>query len=435
MNKRYTCFVIAPIGDTGSQIRRDSDDLIDLIIESALEVFNIEVIRGDHRNESGKIDADVIKLVQESDICIVDLSYENVNVYYELGRRDESGKPIILIKSVSSPKLPIDVATRRYIEYNMDDRRAIVETRKKIQEAVQTFMDMGMQKTTGTSLFAIGEKIDKIERIVSRLNESFLKANTSITSLNAEENLDAEDPSTLFRVALLERNVPKAEFAMTKLQHTMDRTAFYDIVVEQIAAIGSRKAGEMLLDNIDNFMDSVNDIKKKLDYLGAVITYLNRTDQEYEYRQVIEQVSYDLLNNEDSNNDITASIYNQLNRLYYGIYIQRKEDLYLDNAIEALQKAIDLQPNNGTFHYNMALCYVLKKEITEDLDQIEEINNTACEYIKTALELDGEEYDEDHLILACRLYFSTNNSEWLNIYELLKKISPNRAKLLYMELK
>ncbi|MDE6339490.1 MAG: hypothetical protein K2K97_06860, partial [Muribaculaceae bacterium] len=109
MANKLTCFVIAPIGETGSEIRQDSDDLLDLVIKPALEVFNMDVIRGDHRNESGQIDVDVIKLVQESDLCIVDLTHENVNVFYELGRRDETGKPTILLKSSKSKNLPVDI--------------------------------------------------------------------------------------------------------------------------------------------------------------------------------------------------------------------------------------------------------------------------------------------------------------------------------------
>ena len=46
---KYTCFVISPIGQMGTQIRQDADDLLELIIEPALEIYDFKVIRGDHR--------------------------------------------------------------------------------------------------------------------------------------------------------------------------------------------------------------------------------------------------------------------------------------------------------------------------------------------------------------------------------------------------
>ena len=92
------CFIISPIGESGSETRQNADDLRDLIIKPVLESFGFTVIRGDHRSEAGQIDIDVIRAVQESDLCIVDLSLPNTNVFYEFGRRDETGKPLILLK-------------------------------------------------------------------------------------------------------------------------------------------------------------------------------------------------------------------------------------------------------------------------------------------------------------------------------------------------
>lgn len=431
MSKNLSCFVVAPIGETGSDIRQDSDDLLDLIIKPALEVFGIDVIRGDHRNESGQIDVDVIKLVQESDLCIVDLSLENVNVYYELGRRDETGKPIILLKSSSSQKLPIDIATRRYIEFNLDDRRAIISSRDKIKEAVQTFIDNGMERTKGTSLFAISEKIDRIERNLARLIESrniYINSEAPLT-----DEWDAEDPSTLIQLALLEKNIPMAEYAMDKLQYSMDEISFYDVVVEQVAAIlGSKKAGEMLIDYMETFMDSVDDVNKKIEYFGCVVSYLNRTDQELKYINIVEKISLKIRN---SDNEITDGVYNQLNRLYHGIYVSTKEDSYINKAISYLMKAIEANPSVASYYYNLALCYDSKKDNETNSNEKTELIKTACEFICKAIELDGENYDEDHIVLACRLFHMIDNTEWLDYLDMLKKISPNRAKLLKRELK
>lgn len=427
MADTLTCFVIAPIGEVGSQIRQDSDDLLDLIIKPALEVFNMDVIRGDHRNESGQIDVDVIKLVQESDLCIVDLTIENVNVYYELGRRDETGKPVILLKSSKSKNLPVDIATRRYIEFDLDDRRALIVSRDKVKEAVQGYIDKGMERSKGTSLFAISEKIDRIERNISRI----LDASSNPFISTADPNVE-EDPETIFRVALIQRNIPMAEAAMSKLQYSMDKITFYDYIVEQVAALGSHKAGEMLINYFESFMDLVDDVNKKIEYFACLVTYLNRSDQESNY---IDRIKPIILNIRDEENCIPSEIFNQLNRLHYGIYISTKNEFHLNEAITYLKKAIEASSVKPSYYYNLASCCKSKADVCLSDEEKQNAIQSACKYIREALELSAPNFDEDHLALACRLFHMTDNPEWCDYLELLREISPNKAMLLKRDLK
>ena len=433
MSQKLTCFVIAPLGETGSQTRQDSDDLLELVIKPVMEVFDIEVIRGDHRNESGQIDVDVIKLVQESELCIADLSLENVNVYYELGRRDETGRPIILLKSVNSEDLPVDVATRRYIEFDLDSRRALIVTREKIKEAVQELIDSGMEKTKGTSLFAISEKIDRIERGLNRLLEQPRYEVGQSGTVNSSE-WDEEEPATLLRVALIDRNIPQAEYAMEKLKNSMNVMAFYDQVVEVVAGLGSRKAGMMLIDFMDSFIDQEADLNKKIEYIGYLVTYLNRTDQEAKY---LDQVEPSAMRIKDEEGNVPHQVYNQLNRLHYGIYATNNDIEHLNYAIMYLGKAIEVAPQEASYHYNLAMCYKSKVEESDDMNESEkkEMLEQACMHSLKAVELDGTDYDEDHVAMACRLCYLTDNAEWRDYFDVLKKNSPNRAKLLRRELK
>lgn len=74
---RKKCFVISPIGPAGSDIRRNADDVLELIIEPAVGPFDFDVIRADRLTTSSMITADIISLVQESELCIVDLTGSN----------------------------------------------------------------------------------------------------------------------------------------------------------------------------------------------------------------------------------------------------------------------------------------------------------------------------------------------------------------------
>ena len=77
---KYTCFVISPIGEEGTEVHEEYQDLFDLIIKPALEIYDMDVRRGDHFVNEGRIDDSVIKNVQMADICICDISMPNVNV-------------------------------------------------------------------------------------------------------------------------------------------------------------------------------------------------------------------------------------------------------------------------------------------------------------------------------------------------------------------
>lgn len=132
---KYQCFVISPIGNEGTEVYLEYKDLYELIICPALEIYDIEVKRGNHFVSDDKIDDSVIKNIQEADICICDISEPNPNVYYELGRRDETGKPIVLLKKKGTPQSPVDIATAGIFAATQDTAwldKAIIALKKAI---------------------------------------------------------------------------------------------------------------------------------------------------------------------------------------------------------------------------------------------------------------------------------------------------------------
>src|SRR5438874_38444 len=97
MEKKKICFVISPLGMEDSEIRKQSDDLYELILQPSLEKFNFDIVRADKIPRPAVITTDIIQLVQEADLCIIDLTDHNPNVFYECGRRHETAKPFIQI--------------------------------------------------------------------------------------------------------------------------------------------------------------------------------------------------------------------------------------------------------------------------------------------------------------------------------------------------
>lgn len=122
MKKGYSCFVISPIGAAGSEINRQANFVYEMIISPVLGKYGISYMRGDQNANSNHIGMDVIQCIREADLCIVDISSPNCNVYYELGLADAMNIPVILMKenAVDASQLPADVSSRKYTTYSSD---------------------------------------------------------------------------------------------------------------------------------------------------------------------------------------------------------------------------------------------------------------------------------------------------------------------------
>jgi hypothetical protein len=112
------CFVISPIGDEGSDVRRHADEVFDHIIEPALAHFSIEPVRSDHMNEPGKISEQMYRAIFGYDLCIAVLTYSNPNVYYELAVAQSACRPVVILIEKGST-LPFDVKDFRSLTYDL----------------------------------------------------------------------------------------------------------------------------------------------------------------------------------------------------------------------------------------------------------------------------------------------------------------------------
>lgn len=131
MEEKKTCFVVTPIGNDDSGIRRHIDGIIDQAIIPALgEKYIIDVA---HRKyEIGSINDRVIESVYKSDLVIANLTNLNPNVMFELAIRYSYGKPAIVIAEKGT-KLPFDIIVENTVFY-VNDPAGANELREKIIE-------------------------------------------------------------------------------------------------------------------------------------------------------------------------------------------------------------------------------------------------------------------------------------------------------------
>ncbi len=114
------CFYITPIGEEGSEQRKHSDLFLSSIVEPALKGFSLEVVRADKIGEPGMITAQILEHIVYSRLVIVDLSYHNPNVFYEMAARHMCKMPVIQICR-KADKIPFDVNQIRTITIDTTD--------------------------------------------------------------------------------------------------------------------------------------------------------------------------------------------------------------------------------------------------------------------------------------------------------------------------
>lgn len=90
------CFIISPIGEENTEIRKNADNLLD-VIRNLKSLEEYIVTRADQIEETGNVTSQVIRDVAISDLVIINLNEHNPNVYYEMAIRHCTGKPYILV--------------------------------------------------------------------------------------------------------------------------------------------------------------------------------------------------------------------------------------------------------------------------------------------------------------------------------------------------
>lgn len=196
------CFVITPIGDNESNIRRHIDGIIDQAIYPALEnKFEISVA---HRKyEIGSINDRIIKEIYEADLVIANLTDKNPNVMYELAIRYSFAKPAIVIAEKGT-KLPFDVIDENTIFYVNDPsgaaelKKHIVEYEKNIDYEKKNYgpvykvinkiplyndIESGKTVTTEQSLKYIIDRLGYLENSINSISRS---QDESISTTNEE---------------------------------------------------------------------------------------------------------------------------------------------------------------------------------------------------------------------------------------------------------
>lgn len=162
-----TCFVIAPIGKPGTEVRTRSDQVFRHIIVPGASACGFNAVRADHISEPGIITSQIIQRLVSEPMVIADLTGSNANVFYELAVRHSVKKPVIQIIDAADP-IPFDVAATRIIQFDYRDLDSAAHARDQITNQIRTIEsspnDIDTPITAALRLKLLAESEDPLKR-------------------------------------------------------------------------------------------------------------------------------------------------------------------------------------------------------------------------------------------------------------------------------
>ncbi len=359
-----TCFLICPIGEEGSEIRKSSDDLMDLIIIPALEKFDFDVVRADRIPRPSVITTDIIQLVQNAELCIIDLTGSNPNVFYECGRRHETGKPFIqLIRK--GEKMPFDVSGIRTIIYDFSTVRTAHEAIKEIQNYVAELSTSDFSpRTAGESLSSLASAIRRIERKLDGISAGESGTHKDRDQKEFLDRIRIEaNPKRAFNQALDAEELDKARNILPILHDKLGNTNDVLLAAMIFANAGDTAAKEICVRILETPSEPL-DIEVVRNAVIALSSYYDIVDGEKEGAKVLDPIIHIQVKRDDIDDATKAYLLNRLQMLLYA-------SGHYERALTIIEQVIDLAPKE-VYIYNKGLIHDklgMKAKAAEEMER------------------------------------------------------------------
>lgn len=243
-----------PFDDGGPYDKRFTD-----VIEPAIADADLDAYRVD-RDPSATIPIDKLEeTIRNAAVCVVDISTENPNVWYELGFAIASRIPVVMIchKNI---KLPFDIRHRNIVFYSLDAPSDFTELKKKITERLKAELKLREKE------------VELSEELPTPMNKSsgLRYHESSALALLMELRLE---PSHVISFYMLRKSMENAGFnstatnlAIAQLQRlgmTKISQGWDESIRENYEGIALTETGESwLLDHIDE-LDLAAPVKKR----------------------------------------------------------------------------------------------------------------------------------------------------------------------------
>lgn len=211
-----TCFIVSPISEEGTDIRKRADQLFKHIISPVCKECDFKAVRVDQINQADSITQTIIDYLRTSELVIADMTGHNPNAFYEMGFRASTGRPMIHLKE-KGEQIPFDIASIRAFDYDLTDLDLVDEVKERLK---QTILAFGIDDN-----FELSNPIDEPEMVepqneASQLLPVLYQIQDEIAQLKTEihnkdtdtiqaivkavqPSVPAEDPNTALMKALI----------------------------------------------------------------------------------------------------------------------------------------------------------------------------------------------------------------------------------------
>ena len=142
--QKKRCFMITPIGATGSPERRHADWVWGGAIEPLFKARGYDSVRADKIADPAPINDSIFAHIEQDEVCVADLTFLNANVFYELGVRHALGLPVIHIASEGTG-LPFDNMPYRTIFFDRDDFESFESLKRQLSAQLDAIEEPGFK--------------------------------------------------------------------------------------------------------------------------------------------------------------------------------------------------------------------------------------------------------------------------------------------------
>lgn len=157
-----TCFVIQPF-DRGKFDKRYRD-----CFEPAIRAADLDPYRVDGDPSADVLIASIEDGIRNASACLVEISSDNPNVWYELGYAMALGKPVVMICSEERQKFPFDIQHRNIITYKTESVSDFQELGARITEAIRARLSKAeiLKQAAETDLVSGVQGLSHVEVVV-----------------------------------------------------------------------------------------------------------------------------------------------------------------------------------------------------------------------------------------------------------------------------
>lgn len=206
-----TCFIVSQIGDKDSDIRKHADKLFKHVLAPVCKECGLEAVRVDQMNDVDSINQTIIDKLNTSELVIADMTGHNPNVFYEIGYRRCTGKPIIHLRD-KKETIPFDVNSIRTFDYDLTDLDSVDEIKERLVKTInQLSLENNEDKNTLasndngvgdilTTLYQIQDSVNELRKDINKKDTEMIQ---SIMQTSINNALKPESESTVLMKTLL----------------------------------------------------------------------------------------------------------------------------------------------------------------------------------------------------------------------------------------